>query len=306
MTSLAAQLFGIIRRVPPPLRGMALMMFAALLNMAMSAIAKSLVQELPVSEIVFFRQLFGTLLLAPLLLRSGGGAMRTNRLRLHFLRSLFNIVAILAYFTSLGLIPFAQVTSLGFTSPLFASLLAVLVLGEAVRRPRVIGLVLGLAGALIILRPGVVEVGAGSLFALGSAALWAAAMTCIKSLARTESSVAIAFYAALLQVPMALALAVFVWQWPTLAQLGQLLIISMIGTSAQVSLSQAFRDADSTVILPMDFTKLVWASLLGYVIFAEIPDPWVWVGGVVVFSGVLWVAYSEGKRRPPAADGRRA
>ena len=299
MTSLATRFLGMVRRVPPPLRGMALMMLAALLNMVMSAIAKGLVQELPVSEIVFFRQLFGTLLLAPLLLRSGGGGMRTHRLGLHFLRSVFNIVAILAYFTSLGLIPLAQVTSLGFTSPLFASLLAVVVLGEAVRTPRVIGLLLGLAGAMIILRPGIVEVGAGSLFALGSAALWAAAMTCIKSLARTESSVAIAFYAAFLQVPMALVLAVFVWQWPTLEQLGLLLVISMIGTSAQVSLSQAFRDADSTVILPMDFTKLVWASLLGYVVFAEIPDPWVWVGGAVVFSGVLWVAYSEGKRRPP-------
>jgi drug/metabolite transporter (DMT)-like permease len=81
-----------------------------------------------------------------------------------------------------------------------------------------------------------------------------------------------------------------------------LLIISMIGTVAQIALSQAFRDADSTVILPMDFTKLVWASLLGYVMFAEIPDPWACVGGAVVFSGVLWGAYSEGRCRPTGAD----
>ena len=302
MTLLAARLTHMFRRVPPPLRGMALMMLAALLNMVMSAIAKSLVQQLPVFEVVFFRQFFGTLLLAPFFLRPGGSSMRTRRLGMHTSRALFNIVAILAYFTSLGLVPFAQVVALGFTSPLFASLLAVLVLGEAVRASRVVGLVLGLAGAMIILRPGLVDVSLGSLYALGSAASWAIAMTCIKSLARTESSVAITFYAASLQVPLALVLALFVWQWPTLEQLGLLLIISMIGTVAQIALSQAFRDADSTVILPMDFTKLVWASLLGYVMFAEIPDPWACVGGAVVFSGVLWGAYSEGRRRPTGAD----
>ena len=198
--------------------------------------------------------------------------------------------------------PLAQVVALGFTSPLFASVLAVLMLGEAIRTPRLVGLILGLVGATIILRPGFEDVSAGSLYALASAASWAAAMTCIKALARTDSSVAITFYAAFLQLPLALALALLVWQWPTLEQLGLLLIISVIGTLAQISLSQAFREADSTVILPMDFTKLVWASLLGYVVFAEIPDPWAWVGGAIVFSGVLWVAYSEGRRPTASAN----
>ena len=127
-------------------------------------------------------------------------------------------------------------------------------------------------------------------------------MTCIKALSRTDSSITITFYAAFLQLPLALVLALFVWRWPTLEQLGLLLIISVIGTMAQVSLSQAFREADSTVILPMDFTKLIWSSLLGYLAYAEIPDPWAWVGGVVVFSGVLWVAYSEKQRRSASAD----
>ena len=116
-------------------------------------------------------------------------------------------------------------------------------------------------------------------------------------MSRTETSVAITFYAAFLQLPMALVAALFVWQWPTLGQLGLLLAISTIGTLAQISLSQAFREADSTVVLPMDFTKLVWASLLGYAIFGEIPDPWAWIGGLVVFSGVLGVAYGERQRR---------
>ncbi|MCY4548981.1 MAG: DMT family transporter [Defluviicoccus sp.] len=301
MTALARLLSSIKRRVPPPLRGMGLMMFAAMMSMTMATIAKDLVQELPVFEVVFFRQLFGTLLLAPVLFRPGVNPLRTHRIGMHGLRALFNFVAILGYFTSLGLVPLAQITALGFTSPVFASLLAVLVLGEAVRTPRMVGLLLGFAGALIILRPGFETVSAGSLYVLGSAASWAVAMTCIKALSRTETSVAITFYAAFLQLPMALVAALFVWQWPSPGQLGLLLVISAIGTLAQISLSQAFREADSTVVLPMDFTKLVWASLLGYAVFAEIPDPWAWIGGLVVFSGVLWVAYSERRRR--VADG---
>jgi len=276
---------------------MGLMMFAAMLSMGMSAIARDLLQDLPVFEVVFFRQFFGTLLLAPLLFKPGVSPLRTRRLGLHGLRALFNFVAISAYFTSLGLVPFTQITALGFTSPLFASVLAVLILGEAVRVPRVIGLMLGLVGAMIILRPGFEEVSMGSLIAIGSSASWAVAMTCIKALSRTDSSVAITFYASFLQLPMALVLALFVWQWPTLEQLGLLLVISVIGTLSQISLSQAFRETDSTVILPMDFTKLIWASVLGYVMFAEVPDPWSWVGGLVVFSGVLWVAYNEKRRR---------
>ena len=288
-----APLLRIYQTVPPPIRGMTLMMIAAMLNMSMAAILKGLVQELPVFEVAFFRHLFGTIIL----LRPGANPFRTQRFSLHCLRAVLNIVAILAYFTAVSLIPLAQVTALGFTSPLFASLFAVMVLGEVLRRSRVIGLLLGLAGAVIILRPGFQEISPGAMLALGSALFWAGAMTCIKSLSRTESSVAVVFYAAVLQMPIAFALTLFVWVTPTLTQLGLMVIIAIIGTLAQLSITQAFRETDSTVVLPMDFTKLIWASLLGYLLFSELPDIWAWVGGAVVFSGVLWVGYSEARDR---------
>jgi drug/metabolite transporter (DMT)-like permease len=297
MSSSIAPLLAAYQRVPPPVRGMALMMAAAMLNMSMAAILKGLVQELPVFEIAFLRHLFGTMLLLPLLLRPGANPFRTQHFGMHCLRAVLNTAAILAYFTAIGLIPLTQVTALGFTSPLFASLFAVMILGEALRRARVVGLLLGLAGALIILRPGIQEVSGGAALALGSAFFWAAAMTTIKSLARTDSSVAIAFYAAFLQLPIAFVLTLFVWQMPTLAQLGATFVIAIIGTLAQLSISQAFREADATVVLPMDFTKLIWASILGYLVFSELPDIWSWVGGAVVFSGVLWVGYSEARDR---------
>jgi drug/metabolite transporter (DMT)-like permease len=301
MSSLIAPLLRIYQTVPPPIRGMALMMTAAILNMCMASILKILVKELPVFEVAFLRHLFGTMLLLPLLLRPGANPFRTQRLGMHGLRALLNIVAILAYFTAVGMIPLTQVTALGFTSPLFASLFAVMILGEVMRRSRVIGLALGLVGAVIILRPGFQEISPGAMLALSSALFWAGAMTCIKSLSRTDSSVAIVFYAAFLQLPIAFVLTLFVWQMPTPAQFGLTFVIAIIGTLAQLSITQAFREADATVVLPMDFTKLIWASLLGYLLFSELPDIWAWIGGAVVFSGVLWVGYSEARDRKARA-----
>ena len=297
MSSLIAPALQLYERVPPPIRGMTLMMIAAMLNMSMAAILKGLVKELPVFEVAFFRHFFGTMILLPLLLRPGANPFRTQRFSMHCMRAVLNIVAILAYFTAVSLIPLTQVTALGFTSPLFASLFAVLILGEVMRRSRITGLLLGLAGAVIILRPGFQEISIGAMLALGSALFWAGAMTCIKSLSRTDPSVAVVFYAAFLQLPIAFVLTLFVWRTPTLAQLGLMVIIAIIGTLAQLSITQAFRQADSSVVLPMDFTKLIWASILGYFLFAELPDIWAWIGGAVVFSGVLWVGYSEARER---------
>ena len=297
MSSLIAPALQLYERVPPPIRGMTLMMIAAMLNMSMAAILKGLVNELPVFEVAFFRHFFGTMILLPLLLRPGANPFRTQRFSMHCMRAVLNIVAILAYFTAVSLIPLTQVTALGFTSPLFASLFAVLILGEVMRRSRITGLLLGLAGAVIILRPGFQEISIGAMLALGSALFWAGAMTCIKSLSRTDPSVAVVFYAAFLQLPIAFVLTLFVWRTPTLAQLGLMVIIAIIGTLAQLSITQAFRQADSSVVLPMDFTKLIWASILGYFLFAELPDIWAWIGGAVVFSGVLWVGYSEARER---------
>jgi drug/metabolite transporter (DMT)-like permease len=302
MSSLVVPLLKIYQRVPPSMRGMMLMMMAAILNVSMAAILKGLVKELPIVEIAFLRHLFGTIILLPLLLRPGANPFYTQRFRMHCLRALLNIVAILAYFSAISLIPLAEVTALGFTSPLFASLFAILILGEALRRSRVAGLLLGLAGAIIILRPGFQDISNGALFALSSAFFWAAAMTCIKSLSRTDSSVAVVFYAAFLQMPIAFVLTLFVWQMPTVAQLGTTVVIAIIGTLAQLAITQAFREADATIVLPMDFTKLIWASLIGYLVFAELPDIWAWVGGAVVFSGVLWVGYSEARQRKARQD----
>jgi drug/metabolite transporter (DMT)-like permease len=127
----------------------------------------------------------------------------------------------------------------------------------------------------------------------------------IKVLARTDSSVTITVYMGATMAPLALIAAAPVWQWPALNQLPWLALIALLGTLGQVSLAQAFRMAEVSAVLPLDFLKLVWGTLLGLFLFAEVPDALTWLGGVMIFAATTWLALRE-SRPPIAASGARA
>jgi drug/metabolite transporter (DMT)-like permease len=293
MSQALAALNAMIVRLPPNLRGMGMMLIATFLNAVMVALVRYVSADLHVFEIAFFRNAGAAVFLAPILMRSGWEPLRTRQLRMHTLRAALNTVSMFLFFYGLTLIPLAQVTALSFATPLFATLCAVVLLRETMHRGRWTGLALGFIGALIILRPGVQPVSEGALAILVAVSVWGGALVVIKMLARTESSVTIVLYASLLQIPLSLAAASLVWVWPSPGQLALLFAIGAIGSLSQMALAQSFREADATVVLPVDFTKLIWASLIGYLAFAEIPDIWIWVGGIVVFSGVLYIAFYE-------------
>jgi drug/metabolite transporter (DMT)-like permease len=251
--------------------------------------------NLHVFEIAFFRQLLGLIFMAALFLRGGLRPLITRKFGLHVLRSILNVLAMLAFFYGLSLEPLAKVVSLGLTAPLFATIGAVLFLRERMTPHRWIALGIGVAGAMIILRPGIQVVSLGALMVLISNTLWAVALVVIKVLTRTESSVTVALYSSLLQTPIAFMFAVFFWQWPTVEQLVWLAGIAIFGTISQLALTEAFRKADATLVLPADFTKVIWASLIGYFFFNQVPEIWVGVGAVVIFSAVFYNSYSDSR-----------
>ena len=282
-----------VGRMPANLRGMGSMLVSAMTISSMNGVVHNLTDSMHAFEIAFFRQFFGLIFVWALFLRGGLQPLMTTKLRLHALRAVLNVVAMLTYFVALGLEPLATVVGLSFTAPLFAALGAAFFLGEAMGRRRWLALVVGVFGAVVILRPGFEEISLGMMLVLLSNVSWACALVVIKVLARTESSVTITAYAALLMAPVTLACAVFVWQWPTVQQLYWLIGIGVFGTFAQLCLSQAFREADASLVLPVDFTKFVWVSLIGYFFFAEIPDAWTVAGAAIICSGVLYNAYRE-------------
>lgn len=282
-------------------RGVFFMLVAALGSAAMNALIRLVGAEIHPFEIAFFRNLFGLLVLVPVVLRAGFASLATRVPHLHVIRGVLNAVAMLLWFWGVTLTPLATVAALSFLAPLFATLLAALVLRERVGPRRLAAVLIGFGGALLVLRPGLQPPRLGEILVTSSSLAWAGALIDIKVLARSEPSVRITVYAALFLMPITLAFALPFWVWPDARALGLLFLIGAIGSLGQVAVAQAFREADATQVLPADFTKLVWSVLFGWVLFAERPDLFALSGGTIIFGAVLYVAWREARlqRRDP-------
>lgn len=269
------------------------MLIAAMAAAGMNACARFLSSELHPFEIGFFRCLFGLVVLLPPLLHYGLEPLRTSQIRLHVIRAILNVTATLLFFVGLAHTPLAKASALDFSAPLFAAVLAVVFLHERMPLRRLVALLAGVAGVLIVLRPGLGEIDLGALFVLASGATWGLTLIVIKVLSRNDSSLTTTIYVGLFTTPLALIAALPVWQTPSLEQFGWLALTGGLGGLGQLCLAQALRTTDVTLILPIDFTKLIWASLLGFLVFAEMPDVWTWVGGATIFAAAFYVAVTD-------------
>ena len=284
---------GAERIAPNALKGIGFMVVACVLFGAMHVGVRHVTQTIHPFEAAFFRNLFGLLVLVPSFVVHGVRPLRTGRFGLHCVRAALNVVAMLAFFYALSITPVVLVQALAFTAPLFTSVLAVVLLGERIRARRLTAIVIGFAGTLLIIRPGVQPFEFGPALVLASAAVWGYVVVLIKSLARTDSAVTITAYMVVLMSPMTLVSALFVWTWPTGGELAVLVGIGVAGTLAQMCMTQSLRLAETTVVLPFDFTKLVWSAFFAWLLFGELIDTWTLVGALVIFSGGLYVAYRE-------------
>ncbi len=269
------------------------MVLACVLFAAMHVGVRHVTQSIHPFETAFFRSLFGLLALAPIFVTYGLRPLRTGRFRLHCLRAALNVFAMLAFFYALSITPVVLVQALAFTSPLFTVVLAVLILGERIRARRITAIAIGFAGALLIIRPGIQPIEPGPVLVLASAAVWGYVVILVKSLARTDSALTITAYMVLLMSPMTLVCALFVWTWPSPGEFMVLAGIGIVGTAGQICLAQALRLADTGVVLPFDFTKLIWGALFAWLLFGELIDGWTLTGSLVIFSGGLYVAFRE-------------
>jgi drug/metabolite transporter (DMT)-like permease len=277
----------------PVVRGVGLMFVATFFFSAMHGSIRYVSATIHPFEIALFRNLFALVVVLPWFYRYGIAPLRTRRFGLRALRALFNIVAMLSFFYALSITPLPEVTALNFTAPIFATVLAALVLGEVVRARRWTAIAVGFVGTLIVLRPGFAAIGLGQILALGSAMVWSCALLVIKTLGRTDSSATIISYMGLLMVPLSLVPALFVWQWPDLASWGWLIAIGVLGGIAQYCMTESLRQADTAVVMPIDFFKLIWVALIAYLAFGEQADRYTWLGGAVIFSSTLYIAYRE-------------
>lgn len=279
------------------LQAIGCMVIATLCMACMNAIVRHLSLSLHTFEIVFFRNFFGILLILPLLVRSGLLHFRTERFGLHAIRAVINVVNMIIYMSALAMAPLADVVSIGFAAPLFATLLAVIFFGDRPGIRRWTVLAIGLVGMLLILKPGSGEMNTGHLLALVASMTWACILLIVHSLGRTESSVTTIAYMTVLMTPMSLVPALFVWQMPTPIEWAWLVATGVLGAAGQLLLAQALRVGDISVVMPFDFFRLLWVALIAYLAFAEVPDALSWLGGTVIFASSVYLVLRERKIR---------
>jgi len=269
------------------------MLLSTICYSLLHALIRGMSNELHPFELAFFRNLFGLLVVLPWFIRYGLAPLRTSRFGLHAVRAGLNVIAVLSYFYALSLVPLADATALSFTAPIITTVLAIFFFREFVGIRRWIAILVGFTGAFVVLRPGVESVTVGQLLVLTYALFFAIALIVTKILGQTESSVTIITYVSLLMVPISAIPAVLVWQTPSLVQIGVMLIMGILGTSAQLLMTQALKEGETHVVMPFDFTKMIWAVLLGLLVFQEIPGIYTWLGVGMIFSSAFYIGYRE-------------
>ena len=269
------------------------MLGAMILFSTMGVFIKLSSSQLHPLEVVFFRNFLALFFLTPWIFHQRATVFKSNRKKLYTLRAVFNVVGMAAGFTALTLIPLAEATALSFTAPLFATLGAALILGEVVRQRRIIAIFFGFIGMLIILRPGIEAISPGALLAIANAITIAITVLIVKKLTTTEKPITIVAYMALLQTPLALIPALFYWEWPSLITWTWLFCLAGAGTVGHLMYTKAIQLAEVSQLQPIDFVRLPIIALFGYIVFAEKPGIWVWIGGAVIFLSTAYVTHRE-------------
>ena len=282
-----------------PVRGALWMICTALSLTAMAVMVRFLTPQVPVLEQIFIRNVVTLFLLAPMLLRTGLASFRTERLGGHALRNALLYAGNVAWFFGVTMVSLAEVSALQFTMPLFTLILAAIFLKEVVGRHRWLATAVGFAGALIIIRPGVVEVGAGSLLVVIAALFFSCTHVVTKRLSDTESGAVVVFYMSVSIVVFSLVPALYVWVTPAWPDAPALIALGVTGYTTHYCVTRAMATADASYVAPFDFLRLPFSAALGFFLFAEPLDPWTWAGATVIFAAAYYNTWRE--TREPAA-----
>jgi drug/metabolite transporter (DMT)-like permease len=254
----------------------------------MSVAGRETTSVLDVFQVMEMRSVIGFVMLLPLVYAFGGfAAMATQRPLLHLGRNIFHYIGQFAWLYALTLIPLAELISIEFTTPIWTALLAVTFLGERLTRPRVMAILLGLVGIVVIVRPGLHAIEPGHLVVLGAAVAFGISLVMVKSLTRTDNVVRIIFWMLIIQSTIGLIPAIQVWQNPSTELWPWILLIAFTGMSSHYCLAQALAYADATLVSPIDFLRVPLSALIGWLLYNEQIDVWTAAGAILILAGNL-------------------
>lgn len=283
-------------------RGAVYVTVGALLLTCMAILVKFLGSRLDSFQILFFRSFVGLLFILPLALKQGWGICRTNIPMMHMTRGGIGILGNFCFFYSITHLLLADSMALQFSRPLFMILLAAAFLGETVGFKRGTATLVGFSGILIMTRPfglggGPATLDFGVLVGALGAFFGALVVVAIKQLSKTESTTVIMFYYAFWGAIFSLVPALLVWQTPTPAELGWLVLVGFFGIVGQTCITRGVSMAETTVVLPFDYLRIVYAAVFGFLMFGEVPGLWSLTGALVIVVSTLYILTLEARTK---------
>lgn len=280
--------------VTPNVRGAFWLLAASALFSGMAALIKLAGQTLHVTEILLFRQIFMTMIAAPAVIRGFPGSLKAARVDLQILRIVFAVMAMMLSFTAFIHLHLAEAITIGFARTFFITIFAILILHELVGIRRWAAMVVGFAGVLIVAKPSVIDgLNMYGFMAIGGAACAGLVMVIIRLLSRSDQPLTILTYQAVGVGLVMIPPAIWFWKTPNLFELGILAAIGVLGVLAQMANIYAFRAGEASAIAPLDYSRLVWVTILGFLLFAEWPGPHVFIGAAVIIAAGLYTMYRE-------------
>ena len=274
----------------------ALWMLLASLNFALlNTLVKFLSVDFHLSQIIFFRSFFAVIFILPWVFNSGIKSLKTNSVKLQIVRCSLAVLAMYLWFYSISKIPLAEATAINFTAPIFGAIFAIFLLKEKIRSRRIFAILISLIGALIIIRPGLIEVNLFILTTLIASILMGLASVYIKKITLIDHPNAVVFY-----MPMVLTLVSFIpciifWKSPNFLSIIFLISTGITAFLAHVCITKAFSFSDATFVLVFDYLRLPFTSVFAFFLFGEITSFWIWIGGLIIFLSSIYVAYRERK-----------
>lgn len=280
-----------------PLIGVFWMVLTGLNFVAVTAIVKHIGDGVPAAQGAFLRYVLGLVFLIPMIRPILAARLSARQFKLFAARGVVHTVAVILWFYAMERIPIADVTAMNYLSPVYVTLGAALILKEALPPRRLAAVVMALIGALIILRPGFREIDMGHIAMLGTAVMFAMGYLIAKQLSGEVSATVVVGMLSVTVTVGLLPFAIAVWEPVSLANIGWLFGVACFATAGHYSMTLAFAAAPLTVTQPVTFLQLIWAVVLGAVVFDEAVDGWVVFGGAVIMCSVSFITWREARAK---------
>ena len=272
-----------------------LISLSTLFEIMMFTVLRIVQSDINVYTTSFFRFFFSLIILIPYIFYTKFNFIKTNNIKKHLVRSSLNLPAMYLTFGALTMIPLEKINAIHFLNPLFVSIFAVIFFKEKIYIYRVISLILGFVGIIVVIRPGLISLEIGSFMVLGSTVLWALCIIITKDITKEESAINILIFQCIFMSLFTFIIAYFNWELPSSDQLMLLFLSALFGNVFHLMINHSFKIADLTLTAPFRYSVLIWGSLFGFLFFNEIPDFFTWIGGTIIFLSILILTYYESK-----------